>query len=211
MADLVKVMDMVNKDLKALYKEKPGGAWLCPCVVFANNDGSTRVLDGNMPDDQLMPWMAMNLEPKKLDQIVVGRMVIKRGDIIDPTTNQLIIKEKAIMIMGKDMKNNRMRLIITPCKEHRDYRTAEEIETQAKLKAFDPSVKGADIDKVLVDNETGQFYARLTAKFGQEQIFDSRNGHTFLTDPIIAGMTELRNVKDDTAEDISDPTHHLRK
>ena len=206
MADLVKIVDMVNQDLKELYKESPSGAWLYPCVVFGDNDGGVKALDGKLPDDKMFDWVRQNLNVKKLAQIVVGRMVVKYGEIIDPNTNQPMIKEKAIMVMGRDFKTNRTRLIVTPCREHRDYRTPDEIDKQSQ---YDPSIKAADTSKMLVDAD-GRFYARMTGKFLEAQVYDTRNGHQFLTDPLIDGISQLRNIKEDNVTDVSDPMHIIK-
>ncbi len=206
MANLVKIMDMVNEDLKKLYKSNPTGVWLYPCLLLVDNDGHVRELDGKVPEADLFKWLCQNMDLKKIKSVIVGRMVVKYGEIIDPNTNAPTITQKAIMVMGKDLSTNRSRVIITECKEHRDYRTQESIE-KGMAEGFDPSVKGADVTKMIVDEASGKIASMLTARFGDETIMDTRDGQTFLLDPLMDGIISVRNLDKEiaSADDLNKP------
>lgn len=203
-ADLIKIVDQVRDDLKETYKQSPGETWQKPFVVFVS-DGGTRYLDGVKNEGQLFEWVTQNLNLTKLEAIIIGRMVVKRSSVIDPNTNEGTIMEKAIMVMGRDMRTDRVRVSITPCHEHRDYRTDDDIEKTAGQ--YDPSIAKADINKPIFDPFTGKILSRLTARFGQETVMDTRQGHKFLMDPLIQGIKHVRDIDSEIAkaQDMHDP------
>ena len=202
-ADLTKIVETVREDLKKTYKAAPGDIWQKPFVVFVK-EGAIRFLDGVKNEAQLFEWLTQNLDLPKIESIIIGRMVVKRSSVIDPNTNEGTIMEKAIMVMGRDMRTNRVRVSITPCHEHRDYRTDDDIEKTAGT--YDPSIQGADIAKPIFD-VTGKILSKLTAKFGQEVVMDTRQGHKFLMDPLIQGIEHVRNIDKEiaAAQDMHDP------
>jgi hypothetical protein len=203
-ADLIKIVNSVRDDLKKAYEQNPGEIWRKPFVVFVS-DGGARFLDGVKDEAQLFEWVTQNLNLPKLEAIVIGRMVVKRSSVIDPNTNEGTITEKAIMVMGRDMRTERVRVSITPCHEHRDYRTDEDIEQTAAQ--YDPAIAHADINKPIFDPFTGKILSRLTAKFGQETVMDTRQGHKFLMDPLIQGIKHVRDIDQEIAkaQDVHDP------
>ena len=203
--ELTKIVDQVRDDLKETYKQSPGEIWQKPFVVITNGDGSIRFLDGVKSEEQLFGWVSANLDLNKLVGIVIGRMVVKRSQVIDPNTNEPTIMEKAIMVMGRDMRTERVRVSITPCHEHRDYRTSEDIEKSADV--YDPSIARADVNKPIFDPFTGKILSRLTARFGEEIVMDTRQGQKFIMDPLIQGISHIRNIDQEIekAQNMHDP------
>lgn len=186
--NIVELVDSVADDLKVAYKRNPSGVWKNPCLIMQDTSGATKILDGDLTNEQVAMWMKQNVDPRKLKVVVTGRMVVKYGKFIDPSTNNPIIEKKAIMVMGKNLKTGRTRVSIVPCHEHRDYRDEETIKKNGQLPNH--NLKSPDVTKKILDGDKTAGY--LTAQFGKEEILDSRNGHKFLSDPLLTVIDKQR-------------------
>lgn len=183
-AELTKIVDNVRDDLKGTYLQNPTAVWDLPLVAISKRSGGVHLLDGIKDNQHVVDWLATHLA-NDVEAIVVGRMVAKFSTVLG-SDGKPVIKEKAIMVMGRTLSTGRTYVSITPVMEHRDYRRDEVAEKQNKK--FDPTLKGADKTSNIVDEESNRVVGRLQAKFGQEQIMDSKKGHQFLCDPIIEGV-----------------------
>lgn len=192
-----KIVDTVQADLKQLYKQNPMQMWDLPIIVICKVGGEVQYLDNVRSDEQAVEWLAQHLD-KNLETIVVGRMVVKRGGVLD-AMGEPTIKEKGLMVMARNMIINRTRVSIVKCNEHREYRTAEVVEKQGSL--INPAVSSPDVTKSIVD-DTGLIAGVMTGQFGKEDILDSKDGQEFLSDPIIAGLVEYQKTR--IAQDIID-------
>lgn len=200
--NLIKMVDTLRDDLKATYLKNPTVIWDLPVIALSQAAGSVSILDGIKGDDHVVAWLKTHMQGN-IENICVGRMVAKHSTVVDGEGNP-IIKEKAIMVMGRTMSTGRTYVSITPCMEHRDYRCDQTAERQNKK--FDPTLKGADKTKNIVDEETNKVVGRLQAKFGEEQIMDSTKGQEFLSDPIIEGVVPAkRNLDQIVAENMNAP------
>ena len=202
-ADLVKVVDNLRDDLKALYLQNPTAIWDLPIIAFAKRTGGVHILDGIKDNEHVIGWLVTHLR-NDVESIAVGRMVVKNSTVLG-SDGKPVIKEKAIMIMGRNIDTKRTYLSITPCIEHRDYRGDAFAEKQNKT--FDPTLKGADKTTNIVDDATNRVVGRLQSKFGPEQVYDSKKGHQFLTDPIIEGVfPSAPGVEESKVENLNAPT-----
>ncbi len=183
-ADLIKMVEAMRDDLKVEYLKDPSAIWDLPIVAFSRKAGGVQILDGIRGDDHVMDWLRTHLQ-NEVESICVGRMLAKYSDVLD-ADGKPIIKERAIMIMGKTLDTDRTYVSITPIMEHRDYRRDQVAEEQNKK--FDPTLKAPDKTTNILNPYTGKTIGRLQAKFGKEQVMDSKKGHMFLADPIIAGV-----------------------
>ena len=199
-ADLIKIVDNLRDDLKGLYLKHPEAIWDKPIVAFSKKSGGVNYLEGIKDNQHVMDWLRTNLN-NDIESIVVARMVVKQSSVLD-ANGQPIVKEKAIMVMGKQVVTGRTYVSITPCLEHRDYRSDQFAEEQNKK--FDPTLKGADATKKVVDEVTGQQHY-LQSKFGKEQVLDSKKGNQFMVDPIIEGVYPAPRGLD-KAEDLNAPS-----
>jgi len=206
MADIVELINLVKKDLKTAYKQSPTSVWKNACVLFSNKDNGVRILDGNYGDEDIVGWLKYNIDTVKLKTVVVGRMVVKYGDIVDPNTNKPIIKEKAIMVMGKDLIKGRTRVCIVPCHEHRDYRDEETIDKKGEV--LNPAIMSPDVSKTI--KQDNKYVSYFTAQFGKETILDSRNGHKFLADPLLNVISQQRLDKLKAEEEKVDAFKQLK-
>lgn len=187
MKSLDEYIDIVLDALKKEYLRDTSVLWPYPCVAIVKK-GEMKIIDGKYSDEELLAWLSYNLDIKNINYIIVGRMVVKYFDMINPQTGTKYIKEKAIMVMGKNIKNNRTKVIILPCKEHRDYRTMEQIEKNEI--GIENPIKNPDINKPEFD-ENGKYSNYLTAKFGEPIIYDSNKGDQFLIDPLIGAIGRI--------------------
>ncbi len=207
MKSLDEYVNIIVDSLKKEYLKDTSALWAYPCLALVRKDGELKVVDGRYSDQQILEWAATNLDIKRAKYIIIGRMVVKYSNIVNPSTGQRNIIEKAIMITGKNIENNRTKLIIIPCKEHKDYRPIEEIAKTAK--EFDPSVKNADIS-IEKKTEDGQYSHYLTARFATPVIYDSNKGDKFISDPILSAISStVPNIDDSNAIDISDPKNKI--
>lgn len=206
MKSLDEYMDIVLDALKKEYLKDTSALWPYPCVAIIKK-GEMKVIDGKYRDEELLAWLNYNLDLKNIEYIIVGRMVVKYFDIVNPQTGSKYIKEKAIMVMGKNMRNNRTKLIILPCKEHRDYRTPEQIEKNEI--GIENPIKNPDISKPEFD-EKGKYIDFLTAKFGEPTIYDSNKGDQFLIDPLIGAIGRIDKNIIEKATNI-DPSNILKE
>ena len=202
-ADLVKLVSGLRDDLKALYLENPTAIWDLPVIAFARKSGGVNILEGIKDNEHVVAWLRSNLV-NEVESIAVGRMVIKPSTVLG-ADGKPVIKEKAILVTGRNIDTKRTYVSITPCKEHRDYRSDQFAEKQNKT--FDPTLKGADKTKN-IENEHGRVVGRLQAKFGPEQVLDSKKGNQFMVDPIIAGVYPdvERRAEDIIAENLNAST-----
>lgn len=207
MKSLDEYMDIMVESLKNEYLKDTTALWAYPCLMLVRNDGEVKVVDGHYSNQDLMIWGQTNLDVKRAKYIIIGRMVVKYSTIINPATGKPNIIEKAIMITGKSLNNNRTKLMIFPCKEHKDYRDLDTINKENKN--FDPSVKGADVSAVKSD-ETGKYSYYLTAKLGTPIIKDTKKGDVFLSDPILKAIgKDVPNIDADSVQDASNPINKL--
>jgi len=161
--------------------------WDKPFVVVASHGGETSCIDGGIEDEKAMGWLQAKLAKKEVEVVVIGRMVAKYGTFIDPTTQQKVILEKAILVTGRDFSNGRTYVVIVPTKEHRDYRSSESMEGGPKIEI--PGLSSPDITRAIKD-EMGVTKGWLTSQFGKEQVFDSRKGQRCMLDPLIQGVID---------------------
>jgi hypothetical protein len=187
-ADLPRIVDSVRSDLMREYRKDPSAVWNRPFVVIVGKGGETGYVDGQHPDEKIMGWLA-SWKRRRIEAVVVGRMVVKTGKTIDPTTQQPIIIEKAILVSGRSFQNGRSILSITPTKEHRDYRGIREIEAGHDL--LRPGMGSPDVTKKMTTEE-GEFVGYMQGAFGKEQRFDSRRGQQCVLDPLIQGAVGAR-------------------
>ena len=185
--DLTRIVNCVRDDLKKLYSNDPSAVWDKPFVVIAKKGGETSCIDGGVEDAKALGWLQAKFERKEAEVVVIGRMVAKYGTFIDPTTQQRIILEKALLVTGRDFSNGRTYVVIVPTKEHRDYRSSESMEAGGKI--IVPGLKSPDVTKAIKD-EMGVTKGWLTSQFGKEQVFDSRKGQRCLLDPLIQGVID---------------------
>lgn len=196
-ADLIKIVENLRDDLKGLYLQNPTAVWDLPIVALSRRAGGVHILDGIKDNQHVVDWLKTHMA-NDIESVVVGRMVAKYSEVLDADGNP-VIKEKAIMVMGRQLNGNRSYISITPCMEHRDYRREHIAEQQNKV--HDPTLKGADLTKNIVDDATNKVVGRLQAKFGKEQIFDSRKGDQFMLDPIIEGVFPTpRGIEEELAK-----------
>jgi hypothetical protein len=184
--DLVRVINSVRDDLKSLYKKDPSAVWDVPFVVIGYDSGNIGYLDGNRRDEDIAEWLRAAREKHRIEAVVIGRMVVKHGKTLD-STGKPVVKERAIMVIGRDLSTGRSRLSITPCFEKRDYRSKQSRESNTGI--FDPGNSSPDVTKPIL-NAYGADVGTLTATFKKETILDSRQGQKFLLDPIIDGLVE---------------------
>ena len=191
--DMNRVVNCVRDDLKKAYSDNPSAVWDRPMVVVVNKGGETSVLDGVKSDEHIAGWLCEKVGTKKIEAVVIGRMVVKHGKFIDPTTGQLIITEKAILVSGRNFANGRTVVSITPTKEHRDYRSTESQAQSPRL--IVPGLSSPDVTKVIKD-EMGVTKGIMTGQFGKEKVFDSRLGERCALDPIIQGVVDAPKMGD---------------
>lgn len=195
-ADLVKIVDTMKEDLKEMYLRDPKAVWDLPMIAVSKRTGGVVVLDNLQSNEHAMQWLITHMQ-NDIESLVVGRMVAKYSSVLG-ADGKPIITEKAIMVMGRQLGNNRSYVSITPCHEHTDTRDLDTIEKENKV--FDPSLKAPDLDKLITD-EHGIIRGRMTAKFGKEQIMDSKKGQVFMMDPIIQGVfPENQRLMEDAAK-----------
>lgn len=182
--DLPRVVDSVRDDLKKLYRQDPSALWERPFIVISQQGGQTSYLDSAQPDEVIAGWLAQFRGPKRIEAVVVGRMVVKYGGVLD-AAGQPTIQDKAILVSGRSFTNGRTVVSITPTKEFRDFRTVETIEAQGSLP--NPGITSPDTTKILT-NEYGQAAGHMLGQFGKEERFDSAKGQTCVLDPLIQGV-----------------------
>lgn len=183
-ADLIKMVETLRDDLKGTYLQNPTAIWDLPIIAISKRSGGVHLLDGIKDDAHVVAWLTTHMQ-NDIESICIGRMLAKYSTVIG-SDGKPIIKEKAIMVMGRTLATGRSYVSITPVQEHRDYRSDEFAEKQNK--EFDPTLQHADKTKNIVDPLSNKVVGRLQAKFGKEQVMDSKKGHVFLSDPIIAGV-----------------------
>ena len=185
--DIHRIVNCVRDDLKKLYSSNPSAVWDKPFVVVASHGGETSYIEGGVESGSVVGWIREKLNHKEAEVIVVGRMVAKYGSFIDPTTQQKIILEKALLVTGRDFSNGRTYVVVVPTKEHRDYRSSEAVEGGPKIEI--PGLNSPDVTKAIKD-EMGVTKGWLTSQFGKEQVFDSRRGQRCMLDPLIQGVID---------------------
>jgi len=190
--NLPQVVDTVRDDLKKLYRKDPSNVWQRPFIVIAQNGGGTSYLDSSQPDSVMAAWLAQFRGPKRIEAVVVGRMVVKYGNILD-AAGQPTVQERAILVSGRSFVNGRTVVSVTPTKEFRDYRMPETIETQGSLP--NPGITSPDTTKLIVD-DTGKIAGSMVGQFGPEQRFDSAKGQTCVLDPLIQGVLDTPVLKE---------------
>ena len=201
-ADLTRMVEGMRDNLKKIYLAQPEAVWNLPMIAVSKKLGGVFTLGQIKSNEHAVEWLRENLV-NEVDNIVIGRMVVKQSTVLG-ADGQPVVKEKAIMVMGRHIDSKRAYLSITPCIEHRDYRSDRFAEKQNK--EFDPTLKGADKTAKIVDEITGQQHY-LQAKFGPEQVYDSKKGHQFLVDPIIEMVYPTpRGTDDAVVENLNAPT-----
>lgn len=201
-ADLIKIVENLRDDLKALYLQQPSAVWDLPIIALSKKTGGVQLLDGIRDNQHVIDWLRTHMA-NEIESIVIGRMVVKQSTVLG-ADGKPVIKEKAIMVMGRQLETKRAYLSITPCMEHRDYRSDEFAEKQNKV--FDPTLKGADKTTKVVDELTGRAHY-VQSKFGKEQIYDSKKGNVFMIDPIIEGVfPSPRGVEEAVVDNLNAPT-----
>jgi hypothetical protein len=186
--DLPRVVDSVRNDLKKLYRQDPSAVWQRPFVVIAQ-DGKTSYLDSEQTDEVMAEWLVQFRGPRRISAVVVGRMVVKYGGVLD-ASGQPTIKERAILVSGRSFTNGRTVVSITPTREFRDFRSPETIEAQGSLP--NPGITSPDTTKMIVD-EFGKIAGHMVGQFGEEQRFDSNKGQHCVLDPLIRGVLDAPN------------------
>lgn len=199
-ADLIRMVEGMRDNLKRIHLEKPDAIWDLPMIAVSRKLGGVHILGGIKGNDHAVGWLRENLT-NEVENIVIGRMVVKRSPVLG-SDGQPVIKEKAIMVMGRHIDSKRAYVSITPILEHRDYRSDRFAEKANK--EFDPTLKGADKTTKIMDELTGKQHY-LQTKFGTEQILDSTKGHKFLMDPIIEGVYPSPRVDESQAQDLNAP------
>jgi len=187
--DLPRVVDAVRDDLKKLYQKDPAAIWERPVVVISQ-DGQTSYLDSNKPDEYMAGWLAQFRGPKRIDAVVVGRMVVKQGGVLD-ASGEATVKEKAILVTGRSFATGRTVVTITPTKEFRDFRSPETIDKEGILP--NPGVSSPDTSKAIVRPD-GVAAGTMLGQFGKEQRFDSAQGQRCMMDPLIQGVLDTPDV-----------------
>lgn len=192
-----KLVDTISSDLKQLYKQDPTQIWDKPLIIVSRRDGGVVYLDNIQSDEHALGWLKANINDQ-LETLAIGRMVVKRGTILD-AMGEPTIKEKGLMVFARNFNTGRTRVVITKINEHRDFRTTEEIEKQGTL--FNPGLTSPDVDKLMVGAD-GKIEGRMLGQFGKEEILGSKNGQTCMMDPIIAGLAEYRNKQEQMLRDL---------
>jgi len=189
--DLAKAVNSVRDDLRKLYMKDPSTTWERPFVVIAREGGFTGYLDSPHNEDVIIGWLSQFRGPKKIEAVIVGRMVVKYAGTLDSQGNKRIL-EKAILVTGRDFKRNRTRISITPTKEHRDFRSEETIDKQGDLE--NPGLHSPDVTKKILDVD-GSKAGYMTGQFQKEKVMDSNNGMKCALDPLIAGVLETERLE----------------
>jgi len=189
---LDKLINIMKDNLKREYIKDPTKLWVYPAIIIQRKNGEINTIDGKYPDDKIAEWVYTYIKPENLKIMVIGRMGVKYGDIIDPTTNKPIIKSKSIIIYGKNFEKNTIKLIIIPCYEHRDFRDKISIETDREI--IDMTFKSPDLQKSVSEQDKDYF---LTVQFGEEQIFSPEKGDKILIDPIFTFLEQKERILKD--------------
>jgi hypothetical protein len=196
---LNKLIDIMKENLKKEYIKDPSRLWAYPAIILQRKNGEINTIDGKYPDQTIVEWVYQYVKFENIRIMVIGRMGVKYGNIIDPTTNKPIIKNKSIIIYGKDFEKNIVTLNIIPCYEHRDYRDIKSVETDREI--IDLTFKSPDLQKS-VSQDNQQFF--LTVQFGEEQIYSTEKGNKFLIDPIFTLMDQRKKIFEDVKNKIKE-------
>lgn len=187
-----KLFDKLKDDLKKEYLSRPNVLWIFPVVVFDTQKNGVRIIDGKYPDDAVAEYLSKATKNDTIKCVIIGRMGVKRSGVIG-ADGQPIIKEKSIIIHGKNFLTNEFKTIIIPCKEHFDFRDKEEIEKDHKL--IDLTFKSPDLSKFTTDEKGNEFH--VTAKFGKEEEFSTKKGHKQLIDPLLDSLEKKQKILKD--------------
>jgi hypothetical protein len=188
--DLVRVVNLVRDDLKKTYTQDPSVIWANP-VVFVSQTGGKAGYMKDIPEDlneeeqekYISEWLKQFLNSRQMEAVVVGRMVVKYSGLLDSNGNKMV-SERALLVSGRSFVDGRTRLSITQVKEHRDYRSAETIATEAT--PLNPGLTSPDATKLIMAGEN--IVGVMTGQFQEEQVMDSRDGIKCVLDPLIQGV-----------------------
>jgi hypothetical protein len=196
---LNKLMNLMKENLKKEYLKNPSKLWAYPAIILQRKNGEINTIDGKYPEQAIVEWVYQYVKFENIRIIVIGRMGVKYGNIIDPTTNMPIIKNKSIIIYGKDFEKDIVTLNIIPCYEHRDYRDMKSVETDREI--IDLTFKSPDLQKSVVQDNKSFF---LTAQFGKEEIYSTTKGDKFLIDPIFTLLEQKKKILEDVKDKIQE-------
>lgn len=195
---LEKTVNIVKDALKKEFIKDPVGIWKYPCIAILTKNKELKIIDGKYDEARLAEWLRYNLNLMDINVIVVGRMLLKTSNIIDPTTNMPVVEKKEIVVFGKDIKTNERLVVRIPCKYHIDLRNPTQIEKDTYGNFLVEATFGGspDISKFITHKNKQIFYR---ARFGEEIVLSSKKGDIIDDDPLIKmiiGPKEDKNEKE---------------
>jgi hypothetical protein len=186
MVEIHKAVNELRDVMKARYLKDQRAIWTTPFVGFIEAD-DVGWAPMDTTEEALFAFAQAKRSQNKLQGIVIGRMCAKYSETIKDIEGNPQILSKAIIVSGRMFTTGKTYMSITVCREHQDLRVTENGDP-VKNKPYVPGVTSPDKVQEIIDQETGLLKGFLSMQFGEEQVFDSRQGVTCTMDPMIRGV-----------------------
>ena len=183
MVQLDKAVNELRDIMKEQYLKNQAAVWHTPFVGFVEADDVGWAPYG-LSDEELLSFA--RAKRSRIQGVIVGRMVAKYSQTIKDVEGNPQVLEKGILVSGRMFTSGQTYVSITKCHEHQDLRHKN--GDPVANRPYVPGVTSPDKVQEIIDEQTGALKGFLEMQFGQEQIFDSRQGQTCAMDPIIAGV-----------------------
>ena len=186
MVEIHKAVIELRDVMKARYLKDQKAIWTTPFVGFIEaDDVGWAPMDES--EESLFAFAQAKRAQNKLQGIVIGRMGAKYSETIKDLDGNPQMLSKAIIVSGRLFTTGKTYMSITPCREHQDLRVTENGDPM-KNKPYVPGVTSPDKVTEIIDDNTGLLKGFLSMQFGDEIVYDSRQGQTCTMDPMIRGV-----------------------